>query len=95
MPKNKHEDLKEKIISLIDQDTIDQNRLMQEVAYLIERADVTEEIVRTNIHLDNFMQYLKYDDPVGKRLNFLIQEINREINTIGSKSPVMMLRLRL
>ena len=88
MYKNKQKDLKEKIISIIDQDSIDQNRLMQEVAYLIERADITEEVVRANIHLDNFMQYLKYDEPVGKRLNFLIQEINREINTIGSKSPV-------
>ena len=88
MPKSKLKDLREKISSIIDQDSIDQNRLVQEVAYLIERADVTEEIVRANIHLDNFIKYLKYDDPVGKRLNFLIQEINREINTIGSKSPV-------
>tara|TARA_B100002052_G_scaffold295653_1_gene322558 strand:- start:251 stop:1111 length:861 start_codon:yes stop_codon:yes gene_type:complete len=88
MPKNKHRELREKIISIIDQDSIDQNRLMQEVAYLIERSDVTEEIVRTHIHLDNFIQYLKYDEPVGKRLNFLVQEINREINTIGSKSPI-------
>tara|TARA_Y100000590_G_C15659030_1_gene991819 strand:+ start:287 stop:1147 length:861 start_codon:yes stop_codon:yes gene_type:complete len=88
MPKNKKRYLREKIISIIDEGSIDQNRLMQEVAYLIERADVTEEIVRVDIHLDNFIQYLKYDDPVGKRLNFLIQEINREINTIGSKSPI-------
>ena len=88
MPNNKFKELKEKISSIIDQDSVDQNRLMQEVAYLIERADLTEEIIRTNIHLDNFMQYLKYDEPVGKRLNFLIQEINREINTIGSKSPI-------
>ena len=88
MPKSKLKDLREKISSIIDQDSIDENRLVQEVAYLIERADVTEEIVRANIHLDNFIKYLKYDDPVGKRLNFLIQEINREINTIGSKSPV-------
>ena len=88
MPKSKLRDLKDKISSIIDQDSIDQNRLMQELAYLIERADVTEEIVRADIHLDNFIQYLKYDDPVGKRLNFLIQEINREINTIGSKSPI-------
>ncbi len=87
-PKNRLRDLKEKISHLIAQDSIDQSRLMQEVAYLVERADVTEEIVRAKIHLDNFIQYLKYDDPVGKRLNFLIQEINREINTIGSKSPI-------
>ena len=76
MPKSKLKDLREKISSIIDQDSIDQNRLVQEVAYLIERADVTEEIVRANIHLDNFIKYLKYDDPVGKRLNFLIQEFH-------------------
>jgi uncharacterized protein (TIGR00255 family) len=88
MPKRKKKDLSDKIISIIDKDTIDQNRLMQEVAYLIERSDITEEIVRSKIHLDNFIEYLKADEPVGKRLNFLIQEINREINTIGSKSPM-------
>ena len=88
IPKIKLKELREKINSLIDQDSIDKNRLMQEVAYLVERADITEEIVRANIHLDNFIQYLKYDEPVGKRLNFLIQEISREINTIGSKSPI-------
>jgi uncharacterized protein (TIGR00255 family) len=88
MPKRKKKDLSDKIKSIIDKDAIDQNRLMQEVAYLIERFDITEEIVRLKIHLDSFIEYLKYDEPVGKRLNFLIQEINREINTIGSKSPM-------
>ncbi len=86
--KSRMEDLKEKIISLTNNDMIDQNRLIQEIAYLVERSDITEEIVRTNIHIDNFIKYLKYNEPVGKRLNFLIQEINREVNTIGSKSPV-------
>ena len=88
MPKRKKKDLSDKIKSIIDKDAIDQSRLMQEVAYLIERSDITEEIVRVKIHLDSFIEYLKYDEPVGKRLNFLIQEINREINTIGSKSPI-------
>ena len=88
MPKRKKKDLSDKIKSIIDKDAIDQSRLMQEVAYLIERSDITEEIVRVKIHLDSFIEYLKYDEPVGKRLNFLIQEINREINTIGSKSPM-------
>ena len=87
-PQKKSKELNDKITSIIDQDKIDQNRLMQEIAYLIERSDITEEIVRTNIHIDNFIEYLKYDEPVGKRLNFLIQEINREVNTIGSKSPI-------
>ena len=87
-PKEKSRELSEKIKSIANQDTIDHNRLMQEIAYLIERSDITEEIVRANIHLDTFIDYLKYDEPVGKRLSFLIQEINREINTIGSKSPL-------
>ena len=88
MPKRKKKDLSDKIKSIIDKDAIDQSRLMQEVAYLIERSDITEEIVRAKIHLENFIEYLKADEPVGKRLNFLIQEINREINTIGSKNPM-------
>ena len=88
MPKRKKKDLSDKIKSIINKDVLDQNRLMQEIAYLIERSDITEEIVRVKIHLDSFIEYLKYDEPVGKRLNFLIQEINREINTIGSKSPM-------
>ena len=75
MPKKKKKDLSDKIKSIIDKDAIDQNRLMQEVAYLIERSDITEEIVRAKIHLDNFIEYLKADEPVGKRLNFLIQEM--------------------
>ena len=87
-PKKKKKELSERIRFVIDQDRIDHNRLMQEIAYLIERSDITEEIVRSGIHLDNFIKYLKYDEPVGKRLNFLIQEINREVNTVGSKSPI-------
>ena len=88
MPKKKGQDLTEKIKSFIDQGVIDNNRLMQEIAYLLERSDITEEIVRANIHVDTFIDYLKYDEPIGKRLSFLIQELNREINTIGSKSPL-------
>ena len=78
----------EKIKFLTEQDSLDENRLMQEVAYLIERSDITEEIVRVSIHIDSFLKYLEYNDPVGKRLGFLAQEINREVNTIGSKSPL-------
>ena len=88
MPKKKGEELTEKIKSITNQGTIDNNRLMQELAYLLERSDITEEIVRADIHLEAFIDYLKYDEPVGKRLSFLIQELNREINTIGSKSPL-------
>jgi len=81
-------EIAEKIKFLIEQDSLDENRLMQEVAYLIERSDITEEIVRVNIHIGSFIKYLESNDPVGKRLGFLSQEMSREINTIGSKSPL-------
>ena len=81
-------EIAEKIKFLTEQDSLDENRLMQEVAYLIERSDITEETVRVNIHIVSFLKYLESNDPVGKRLGFLAQEISREINTIGSKSPL-------
>ena len=81
-------EIADKIKFLTGQDSLDENRLMQEVAYLIERSDITEETVRVNIHIGSFLKYLELNDPVGKRLGFLAQEINREINTIGSKSPL-------
>ena len=84
----KKSEIAEKIKFLTEQDSLDESRLMQEVAYLIERSDITEETVRVKIHIDSFLQYLEYNDPVGKRLGFLAQEISREINTIGSKSPL-------
>ena len=86
--KKKSKELNEKIKSITEKGIIDDNRLMQEIAYLLERSDITEEIVRSNIHIETFFDYLKYDEPVGKRLGFLIQELNREVNTIGSKSPL-------
>ena len=81
-------EIADKIKFLTGQDSLDENRLMQEIAYLIERSDITEETVRVNIHIGSFLKYLESNDPVGKRLGFLAQEINREINTIGSKSPL-------
>ena len=81
-------EISEKIKFFTERDALDENRLMQEVAYLIERSDITEETVRVNIHIGSFLKYLKFKDPVGKRLGFLAQEISREINTIGAKSPL-------
>ncbi len=83
----KQAQLQEKISELLNGDSLDESRLIQEVAYLADRADVTEEIVRCRSHFDQLHSYLDREDPVGKRINFLIQEIGREINTIGSKSP--------
>ena len=78
--------LKEKISTLIDDSKIDEFRLIQEIAFLAERADVTEEIVRCESHIKQLSDYLDKNEPVGKRINFLLQEIGREINTLGSKS---------
>ena len=88
LKKKRKKEISDKIKFYLEQDSIDENRLMQEVAYIIERSDITEEILRVNIHIDSFLKYLKSKEPVGKRLGFLTQEINREVNTIGSKSPL-------
>jgi uncharacterized protein (TIGR00255 family) len=79
--------MREKILELLDGEALDETRLIQEVAFLSERADVTEEIVRCKSHFTQLSSYINQEEPVGKRINFLIQEIGREVNTIGSKSP--------
>ena len=79
--------LKNKISDLINDEKLDDSRLMQEVAYYVERSDITEEIVRSKSHIHQIKKYLEMQEPVGKRLNFLLQEVVREVNTIGSKSP--------
>ena len=65
--------------------TVDPARVAQEVAYLAERSDVTEEMVRLRSHLDAMRKALATGGPVGKQIEFLLQETHREINTIGSK----------
>ena len=82
----KHNILQSKINDLLSGQDLDESRLIQEVAYFSEKMDVTEEIVRCNSHFNQLLSYLDLNEPVGKRINFLLQEIGREINTIGSKS---------
>ncbi len=65
---------------------INQDRIIQEIAILAEKYDFTEEAVRCESHCQQFNEMLDQDEPVGKRLNFLLQEMVREVNTIGSKS---------
>lgn len=65
---------------------VDQERLLTEMALLIEQGDINEELDRLFIHLKTFASILQKNSAVGRELDFLIQEINREINTIGSKS---------
>ncbi len=65
---------------------MDPQRLAQEVALLADRADITEELARLGSHLEQFQATLAVPNPVGRKLDFVIQEMNREINTIGSKA---------
>ncbi|MGW8121298.1 YicC/YloC family endoribonuclease [Roseivirga echinicomitans] len=71
---------------LVGSDQFDVNRFEQEMIYFIEKLDVSEEFVRLNAHLDYFLEILKETNSQGKKLNFISQEIGREINTIGSKA---------
>jgi uncharacterized protein (TIGR00255 family) len=66
--------------------SVDEARLVQEAAFQVERSDVTEEIVRLRSHLSGLRDLLEADDSVGKRIDFLLQEIQREVNTVASKS---------
>jgi len=80
------EKLQERLSKLLADGTIDPARLAQEVAIMADRSDITEELVRLQSHRDQFFATLQLNEPVGRKLDFLLQEINREVNTIGSKA---------
>lgn len=80
------ERLEERIKVLTDGVEIDPLRIAQETAIMADRCDVTEEVVRLDSHIKQFKKLLDGDQPLGRKLEFLIQEINRETNTIGSKT---------
>ena len=71
---------------MLDGTDIDESRIVMEAAVLSEKVDVTEECVRCASHLEQIAKLVAGDEPAGKRLNFLLQEVVREINTIGSKT---------
>lgn len=78
--------LKERI-SLLTQDIVelDLGRIAQEAAFLADRSDISEETVRAASHLEQFRHLMNSDEPAGRKLNFLLQELHREFNTMGSK----------
>ena len=78
--------LRERIQKILENETIDEGRLEMELAMMADRLDVTEECVRFRSHNKFFFQALDDKEPAGRKLNFLVQEMNREANTIGSKS---------
>ena len=75
-----------KIKELVAERDIDEARVLTEVAIFADKVAVNEETVRLSSHFDEFGEILASDEPAGRRLDFLIQEINREINTVGSKA---------
>lgn len=79
--------LKERIKELIGEEhDLDEEKLNIETVIFADKSDINEEIVRFKSHIRQFLQSLDYDKPIGRKLDFLIQEMNREINTIGSKA---------
>ena len=81
----RQQELKVRIEKLLDGLDMDPVRFAQEAAYMADKADVTEEIVRLYSHIEQFDQFLARDEPVGRRLDFLLQEFLREVNTLTSK----------
>ena len=79
---NLHRRLKESELEI----DLDDERIIKEIAFFADRCDITEEITRLNSHFDKFREYLAADEPIGRPLDFLCQELNREFNTIGSKA---------
>ena len=78
--------LHERVRSLLGGIDVDPSRFQQEVALLAERTDITEEIVRGESHLAQFLTLLKAEEPVGRKMDFLLQEMNREVNTVSAKA---------
>jgi uncharacterized protein (TIGR00255 family) len=79
------EKLRKKMMEYSD-GAIDDTRLLNEVAIMADKSDITEELTRLNSHILYFLSALNSGEPVGRKLDFMIQEMNREVNTIGSKA---------
>ena len=78
--------LEERIKEILKTDIIDKSRIAQEVVIYADKTSIEEEITRLKSHIIQFRNLLKEEEPVGKKIDFLIQEMNRETNTIGSKA---------
>ncbi len=78
--------LKSRVKELMDTEIVDENRLLQEIVIFSDKSSIEEELTRLKSHVEQFKKLIKESSPIGKKLDFLIQEMNREINTIGSKA---------
>ena len=80
------EKLRQRLAVMLTDTSLDENRLLMEVALFADRASITEELVRLESHIEQFVEALQQQQPIGRKLDFLVQEMNRETNTIGSKA---------
>lgn len=78
--------LENRINEILKTDVVDKNRLAQEIVIYSDKCSIEEELTRIKSHIIQFKELIEIDEPIGKKLDFLIQEMNREVNTIGSKS---------
>ncbi len=84
--KSAKEKLEKRVTELLGAIDLDRERLAQEVAYMADKSDITEELVRVRSHVDQFRDHARKGSPIGRKLDFLLQELHREVNTISSKS---------
>jgi uncharacterized protein (TIGR00255 family) len=82
---NYHALLKKRVQDLLSDVGVDEIRVAQEVAFIVERMDITEEVTRVKSHVSQLKGWLALDEPAGRKIDFLLQEINREVNTMGAK----------
>ncbi len=88
-PQMEFDKQKKRLMNLLKGHELDENRLLQELAILADKVDVTEEIVRLESHIQLFEQTLQIKEPTGKKLNFILQEFHRELNTMGVKTTLL------
>lgn len=79
------ERLQKRMVDFVD-GAIDESRLVTEIAIFADKADINEELTRLQSHIDQFVKIMKLQELIGRKLDFLLQEMNREVNTIGSKA---------
>jgi uncharacterized protein (TIGR00255 family) len=84
--KEYREKILQRVTEFLKDVELDETKLLNEVAFFADKCNITEEIVRLKSHIDQFVNTLGSTEPIGRKLDFLIQEMNRETNTIGSKS---------
>ena len=84
--KEYNDKLVERVHELLGDVSLDESRILQEVAIYADKVAVAEETVRLRSHIEQLNAFISSDEPVGRKMDFLVQEINRETNTIGSKA---------